>query len=245
MPGTDARPVLECLGLITARRGSRGLPDKHLRPLGGRPLVAWTFDAALGSRMLTRLVLSTDDDRIIALAEAAGIEVPFHRPASLAADETPHLDVVRHALDWYAADAGAMPRWLVLLQPTSPFRTARDIDDAVARAEKRSAAVVGVCECQEHPARCYRIEAKGLMPFDARWHGARRQDLPPVYRVNGAIYVSRPDQLLQTGQFVPPGALPYLMPVTRSVDIDTEADLAWAEFCLASGRVKPEVGTGS
>jgi CMP-N-acetylneuraminic acid synthetase len=242
-PARRANP--DCLGLVTARQGSRGLPDKHLRLLGGRPLIDWTFDAARASRALTRRMISTDDERLIARAEAAGIEAPFRRPAALAADDTPHLDVVRHALEWYRDHTGALPDFVVLLQPTSPFRTAEDIDRAVALAIERHGPVVGVTECLEHPARCYRIEDGLLEPYDSQLSSRRRQDLPPAYRVNGAIYVSSPQRLFETGLFVPDGTVPFQMPVARSVDIDTEMDLAWAEFCLSSGRVRPEVRTGA
>ena len=228
------------LGLITARKGSRGLPDKHVRLLGGRPLIDWTFEAARASGRLTRTIISTNDDRLVARAVANGIEAPFVRPESLATDDASHFDVVRHALDWYRGETGGWPDAFVLLQPTSPFRTAEDIDNAVDTLERGAPAVVSVCECLEHPGRCYRMDDGRLRPYDGQVAPARRQDLVPAYRVNGAIYAMAPQLLMATRRFVPDETTPLFMPIERSVDIDTERDLDWAEFCWSSGRVQPD-----
>jgi CMP-N-acetylneuraminic acid synthetase len=171
----------------------------------------------------------------VELAVRAGVEVPFRRPPNLATDDASHLDVVRHALDWYRATTGGLPDAVVLLQPTSPFRTGADIDGAVARLRQGARAVVGVAQCREHPDRCYIIEGGHLRPYGVASAAARRQDLPPAYRVNGALYVIEPGHLLDTAQFIPPDAVPYVMPIERSVDIDTEMDLMWAAFCLQFG----------
>lgn len=225
------------LGVITARRGSRGLPDKHLRHLGGRPLIDWTFNAAIASRTLTRVLLSTDDGRLIAPAQHFGIEVPFTRPAELATESARQSGVLRHALAWYEMATGALPAVIVLLQPTSPFRTAADIDAAVAIfTEQAAPAVVGVTEMHDNPALCYRLDEAGALLVDSSVSPeVRRQDYSTVYRVNGAVYVNRPEDLLTGDRFVVPGTRPLVMPQVRSVDIDTETDLQWAEFCLQRG----------
>lgn len=225
------------LGLVTARKGSRGLSDKHLRHLGGRPLIDWTFNAAVASRSLTRVILSTDDDRLIPLAEQFGIEVPFKRPAELATEEAPQAGVVRHALAWYEATTGVLPAAVVLLQPTSPFRTGADIDTAVAMfTEQAAPAVVGVAEPRDHPTLCYHLDHAGALLMDSSvGPEIRRQDHFVTYRINGAVYVNRPEDLLAGDRFVIPGTRPLVMSQERSVDIDTAMDLQWAEFCVQHG----------
>ena len=138
------------LGVITARGGSKRLPGKNIRPLGGKPLIAWTAEAALESRFIKRVLLSTDDPQIAEVVQKWGVEVPFIRPASLAQDDTPHIPVLEHAIHWLKENQGACPDYLFILQPTSPLRTAEDIDSAIEIAiQKNADAVIGVCEVQK------------------------------------------------------------------------------------------------
>ena len=161
---------MEILGLIPARLNSKGIPRKSLAPLAGRPLVEYTFDAARASRALTRIVVSTDDPDVAALARAQGIDVPFMRPSSLAADDTPMLEVMRHAIGWLRQAESYESAVIVLLQPTSPLRRAADIDDAVRRLLDTGADVtVSVVEVPHHfaPESLMVEEGAWLTPLEA------------------------------------------------------------------------------
>jgi CMP-N,N'-diacetyllegionaminic acid synthase len=215
------------LAVIPARGGSKGLPRKNLIPFLGRPLIAWTIEAAKGSRRIDRVILSSDDAEIIETAQGLGCEAPFVRPATLATDEATSLDVVLDAVD-------RTPGYdvVVLLQPTSPLRTAEDIDGVLDLLEGADSAV-SVTDATDHPFLVYRPGADGrLTAYAEAAPGAslRRQDLPPAWSLNGAVYAARVDWLRRERAFVRPGqTLAWPMPAARSADIDTLADLIEAE----------------
>lgn len=223
------------LALITARGGSKGLPGKNIRTLAGKPMIAWSIEAARASGVVDRVVVSTDDAEIARVARDWGAEVPFLRPAELAGDNAAHVPVVLHALDWLAGHDGYRPELVLLLQPTSPLRTAVDIRDAVSLYRKnRPQAVVGVCEPSHHPWLIKTEDEEGwLKDFVVKPAGyLPRQKLPNVYAVNGALYLISVEALRELETFTPPHTLPLVMPAERSVDIDTEHDLRLAEFLL-------------
>lgn len=217
------------LALVPARGGSKGLPRKNITPLGNKPLIAWTIEAALASAYIDRVVLSSEDDEIIQIAQAWGCEVPFIRPDELAHDETPGIAPVLHALS-------LLPGYdfLVLLQPTSPFRSAADIDACVELCAQGALSSVSVKEAASNPHWLYEVsENKRLLPFLSGGGAiARRQDLPPLVEPNGAVYVALTDWLLSTQTFFTEETVAYAMSPERSVDIDTGFDLALAEFLL-------------
>jgi len=223
------------IGLIPARGGSRGLPRKNILPLCGKPLVGYSIEAAKEAACIDRILVSTEDAEIAEVSGCLGAEV-IPRPRGLAGDKTPTIDVVIHALDLLGE--GSVPDLLVLLQPTSPLRTSRDIDAAVDLF-RRSACdmVVSVCEPRHPPKWCFTVEGGYLAPlFGGDTGAARRQDLPRVLCPNGAIYIARPEVLRGTGDFFTSRTIPYLMPVERSIDIDTELDLLIAGFLLERDR---------
>ena len=223
------------IGLITARGGSKGLPGKNLAPLAGRPLICWTIEAALDSLGLGHVIVSTDDREIARISQDAGADVPFFRPAELAEDDSPHILAVDHAIRWLVEHRGSCPEYVMLLQPTSPLRTADDIDASIDLALERGAdAVVSVCEAKQHPAKTYGIGPdRTLTPFvSSDMPNKRRQDLPPAFTENGAIYLNRCASLDQDRSFIPPGTVPYVMPASRSLDIDSEWDLFLADLVL-------------
>lgn len=210
------------LALVVARGGSKGLPRKNVMVAGGRPLIAWTIAAAQAAREVDRVVLSSDDEEIMEVARMWGCDVPFKRPADLATDEATSMDVVRHALT-------ALPGYdyVALLQPTSPLRTAADIDAAYDLMRTRQApSCVSVSEVEQSPYWMYRVsENDRLVGLLSPLKGvSRRQDLPVVYALNGAIYLARVDWLLAQGSFVGEGTIGYQMPRDRSIDIDTADD---------------------
>ncbi len=219
------------LGLVPARGGSRGLPGKNLAPLGGRPLIAWTAEAAAGSSYLDRTVLSSDDEAILAAGREAGLEVPFVRPPELARDDTPAMDVVLHALD----AVGERFDLLVLLQPTSPLRVAADIDACVERVAAGAPCCVSVTEPGHSPAWMFTLGEGGAMRrlIPELAIPARRQELPSVYALNGAVYAAETSWLRRERSFLAEGTVGYPMPPERSVDLDDDLDLALLEVLVA------------
>ncbi|MBC7505786.1 MAG: acylneuraminate cytidylyltransferase family protein [Sandarakinorhabdus sp.] len=219
---------MSVLALIPARGGSKGIPRKNITPIAGRPLIAWTITAALAARV-DAVMVSTDDEEIAEIARAAGAIVPFLRPAELARDATPGLDPVLHALD-------GLPGYdsVVLLQPTSPLRGAADIDAALAlKAATGAASVVSVTEPATHPYWVYSLDADGRMaPLIDAAKGARRQDLPVVHALNGAMYLADAGWLRAGRRFVDADTRAFVMPPERSVDIDTPFDWLIAEALL-------------
>lgn len=225
--------ALSVLALVPARGGSKGISRKNIHALAGRPLLAWTLDAARASRYIDRAVLSSEDEEIMQVARDLGCEVPFRRPMELARDETPGIDPVLHAIT-------LLPGYdlIVLLQPTSPLRIAADIDACLERLVATGApACVSVREAVDHPYWCYGSDAQGrLHPFVTPSEGAytRRQQLPRALAVNGAVYVARTNWLVSSRDFLTTETVGLEMPISRSLDIDTQADLAAAESSLAA-----------
>ena len=223
------------IGLITARGGSKAIPRKNIKLLAGKPLIAWTIQAALASRSLDRVIVSTDDPEIAQVTQEWGAEVPFMRPPELAQDDSPHRDVVIHALRWLESQPAPPPDYILLLQPTSPLRTAEDINRAVTLAvEKDADAVVSVCPTPHHPYLSKQIAPDGkLLDFIERPEGyLARQALPPVYSLNGAIYLLRRNILLEREDWYTDHTYAYIMPPERSIDIDSPWDLHLAELIL-------------
>ncbi|RAU23550.1 acylneuraminate cytidylyltransferase [Paramagnetospirillum kuznetsovii] len=217
------------LAVITARGGSKGLPGKNIRPLAGKPLIAWTVAAAKAARHVDRVVITSDDPAIIAAATEAGAEAPFVRPAELARDDTPSMPVLFHALDSLDESFDLV----VLLQPTSPLRTGADIDACLdLMLAKDAPAAIGVIEPAKPPFWMFRMDDAGrlvpLMPNPA----TRRQDLPQVWAANGAVFAADVDWLRKSGNFVTDETVGYAMPVERSIDIDSLLDFRVAELLL-------------
>lgn len=217
------------LAVIAARGGSKGLPGKNLLPFRGAPLIAWTIRAAQAAPAIDRLILSSDDPGIIETARALGCEAPFRRAPELASDIAASIDVLLDAAD-------RVPGYdiVVLLQPTSPLRTAGDIEATLTvMVETGAPGAVSVSEAPCHPYLIFRRDAAGrLSPFvekpaDMGW---RRQDLPPAWRVNGAVYAADLAWLRAERSLCKAGeTAAYEMPVERSIDIDTLEDLQAAE----------------
>ena len=224
------------LALIPARGGSKRLHSKNLRGLGGVPLVSWSIRAARASAVVETTCVSTDDPEIARVAADDGAEVPFLRPAELATDTASSFEVAVHAIEHYRIVAGKEYDYLMLLQPTSPFRTSADIDAAFGLLESRGAEnVVSVCMAEHHPLWCNTLpkdlSLANFLSDDLK--NRRSQDLPTYYRLNGAIYLCLVERLLLEKTFIfSRASYAYVMPRERSVDIDTEMDLAFAEFLL-------------
>lgn len=220
---------MSVLALICARGGSKGIPGKNVRSIAGKPLIAWTVEAALRSHRVDSVVVSTDDDQIAEVARRHGAQTPFIRPGHLALDETPSIDVVLHALQ-------ALPGFksVLLLQPTSPLRDTDDIDSCLKFAEDRSLkSVVSVTAADCHPHWTYSIDsAAKIHSFVKDAPAARRQDLPAAYVLNGAMYFAEATWLRDSGSFLGPDTHALIMPHEKSVDIDTPLDWRFAEMLL-------------
>lgn len=232
---------MKILALVPARGGSKRLPGKNTKLLAGKPLIAWTIQAALASGVCVDVLVSTDSEDIGAVATQYGALVPWLRPAELATDTSTSVDMAIHALDAYEEAHGTVDG-LLLLQPTSPLRTAESIRSSVEIfiAGEGARAVVGVTSACVHPAWCFNMEGDHIHPY-LGWEvlGQRSQDLKPAYMLNGAIYLVSPAQLRAGRSFVPQNARPLFMGAEESIDIDTAID--WQ---LASATVTAEVLKG-
>lgn len=228
------RPIPRVLAIVPARGGSLGLPRKNLLTVGGIPLVARAILAARECPHVGSCVLTTDDPEIRAIGIAFGADI-IERPCDLAGDSTTSQAVVRHVLESLAT-AGRLPEYFVLLQPTSPLRTAAHVTACIEAFFKSDAqSAIGVTEAKENPFKSF-IEMNGsLQPlFDVEKLHAPRQALPRVYSQNGAIYLTGSTAFLRSNSFFIPSVMPFVMDAEASIDIDTALDLRIAE-CLISG----------
>jgi CMP-N-acetylneuraminic acid synthetase len=220
------------LGLVPARGGSKGVPNKNLRPLVGHTLLEYVHAAAAASGVVDRLVLSTDSEDIAAAGRRAGLDVPFMRPAALAQDDTPMLPVITHALDTLAA-TGWLPEIVVLLQPTSPLRRAEHVRAAVDELRRTGAdSVVTVIEIPRHlsPDYVMRVEDGRLRPFLPE--GARvtrRQDARPAYSREGTVYACWRSTIERHGSIYGDDCRPLVIEARDSLSIDSPEDWAEAE----------------
>jgi len=234
---------MNVLGLIPARGGSKGIPGKNIVALAGKPLLAWTCEAARASRSLSRVVLSTDDPKIAEVGRTCGVEVPFLRPVELARDDTPSVDVALHALQWLSAREDWQADVVVLLQPTSPLRSPQHIEAALAMLECTGAdTVVSVVEVPHnfHPWSVMKPNGIWLEDFMLPPKGTdrfRRQNLPRLYARNGpAVLVTRAITIQTERSFYGKRVAGYVMDRWTSLDIDDREDLELAEFWLAKTR---------
>lgn len=226
------------LALVVARGGSKSVPRKNLALVAGKPLIAWTVEAALACPEAGRVVMSTDDPEIAEVARTLGAETPFARPADLARDDTPTMPVVMHALEALHAEAFD-PDWVVLLQPTSPLRTADDIAAAFRLASERGDSVVSVTPAASHPNLMKRITRDGwLEDYFEHAPVERRQDLEPVYALNGAIYLATRQHLMRAQSFYSDHTYAYVMPPERSIDVDSEWDLHLCDLILKDAHAR-------
>ncbi|TDA66348.1 MAG: acylneuraminate cytidylyltransferase family protein [Chloroflexi bacterium] len=225
------------LAVIPARGGSKGVPRKNIRMVGGKPLIAYTIDAALAVKnRLHRLIVSTDDAEIAAMAQDYGAEVPFMRPVDLGGDKVPMVPVLKHAIQTIEELDGIKLEWVLLLQPTCPFRAPEDILAALelAAAGGCDSVISVVRVLAHHPILMKKIENDRLLPFMIEEiEGTRRQDYnPPAYMRNGSIYLTRRDNLMNNNSIWGKVIRPYIMPEERSVNVDSEMDMKLVEYML-------------
>jgi CMP-N,N'-diacetyllegionaminic acid synthase len=223
------------LAIIPARRGSKGLPGKNIRLLDGLPLIAWTIKTAVASNLFDLIFLSTDSEEYAAIGQAYGASVPWLREPELASDEAPTTRVILEIIE-RLEQQGEKFSAFSLLQPTSPLRTAEDIIKAgTLFLEKQAGSVVGVSPCEHPPQWCNSLPDDGTMHHFVPEHfRVTRQQLEPMFRINGAIYISDVEWFKQHQDFLAPGSFAYVMPMERSIDIDSATDFMLAETIIHS-----------
>lgn len=224
------------IAIIPARSGSKGLPDKNIKELEGKPLIAYSIDAALHSGCFDEIMVSTDSEKYANIAKKYGASVPFLRSKATSTDTATSWDMVQEVLEGYT-NKGKKYDTFCLLQPTSPLRTAEDIKKAYDLYKKKASfAVISVCEAEHSPLWCGHLpdskEFIGFTNFDSM---KRRQDTEKYYRLNGAIYIINIQKFRYDRCFYQEGSFAYIMPQSRSVDIDTELDFKLASVILGGG----------
>ena len=227
----------DVIAVIPARGGSKAIPRKNIVMVSGRPLLAWTIEAARKAGSVSRVIVSTEDTEIAEVARQWGADVPFLRPVELARDDTPGIDPLVHAASWLR-DHGGAPDYVVLLQATSPLRDAGDIDAAVELAAQHDAdAVIAVTPMRHHPFWCKTLEADGRLTEAIATERAytARQDLPPTVAIAGALYLVKTEVLLARGTFFTERTYGYVLPEERALDIDTPWDLHLFEALVRAG----------
>lgn len=228
---------MRVLGLVPARGGSKGVPRKNIRDLCGKPLLQYTAEAALASRRLSEIILSTEDEEIAEVGQRCGLRVPFMRPAELAKDDTPTLPVVQHALRWMES-VGKRFDAVCLLQPTNPLRRVEDIDGCIELMERSDAdAVVTVLPVppEYNPHWVYFCDEAGLLSLSTGETQPipRRQELPPAYHREGSVYVTRRNVVLEENSLYGGRVAGYLLDPKQSINIDGPADWRRAEALMA------------
>ena len=220
------------LGVITARGGSKGIPGKNIKDLGGKPLIAWTILAAKNSQFLDYFLVSTDDAEIAEVSKKYDAPVPFMRPAELATDSAKSVPVVQHAVNWLKDNGGREFDYVMILQPTSPFRTAEDIDASIEKIVDTGAdSVMGMKKLVDFsPAKLKILDGDRILPFlEDEWReSAARSELRDLYKRNCAIYLTK-TELIMVGDLFGRDSRAYVMPEERSVDINTPFDFELAE----------------
>jgi len=218
------------LAVITARAGSKRLPNKNILDLAGKPLIVWTIDEAKKSKYIDRLIVNTDSQQIAEISKQYGAEVPFMRPQELANDNADSISVLKHTIDFFNQEFD----YILLLQPTSPLRNVEDIDNAIELLNEKTKAVISVCETQHSPL------WSNTLPNDLSMENfirpeiknLRSQDLPKYYRLNGAVYIAEIKYFMGNNGFIGNKTKAFIMSQQNSVDIDTELDFKLCEILI-------------
>lgn len=230
--------IVKILGFIPARAGSRRVLNKNILPLSGKPLIAYTIEAAQKSKYINRIIVSTDSEKIAAVAREYDAEVPFMRPVSISGPDSTEMEFFDHALDWLAKNECYEPDLIVLLYPTSPFRKPESIDKAVEEIIKHPEAdsLRSIRKCSEHPYKMWVVKNGYLSPFvkekDSNTHTLAYHLLPKVYIQNASIYITKPSTLKNkrssTGNII----IPFIMDEIESIDINNPLDFKLAEMIM-------------
>lgn len=222
------------LAIIPARGGSKGIPRKNIKMLNEKPLIAYTIEEAKKSIYIDRVIVSTEDSEIAQISKQFGAEIPYLRSEELARDNSPTIDCVIDMVKWLNENENYMPDYVCLLQCTSPLRTNKDIDGTIEKALNfNSDGSISVCEAEVNPYWTNIFKEDILEYFiDEGKKITRRQDLPNIYRINGAVYVIKTNILLEKKTFETDNMSGYIMSIQKSIDIDSEMDFKFAELIM-------------
>jgi len=225
----------QILAIIPARGGSKGLPHKNIKDLYGKPLIAWSIEAAVKSKYIDRVIVSTDDEEIAQVAQKFGAEIPFMRPEELASDDSKTMDVVLHCINYFE-ETGEKNDIIVLLEPTSPLRETLDVDEAIENLVETqdSESIVGISRVENtHPAFLVKLENKFLRPYlFNEFKILRRQEIDELYFYEGSLYISYADSLKNRKNFYHEKALGYIVPKWKSFEVDDITDFKIIEALL-------------
>lgn len=241
---SDASETKEVLGLIGIRSGSKGLPDKNIKQLGHRPLVGWIIKAALASKSITRLIVSTDSQVYADIATKCGADVPFIRPASLAQDNSPEYDYVKHSLDWLEKNESYRPEFIVRLMATSPLQSPEEIDILIniLNEDLSADSAVTIAEARQHPMKALKLvnDADGKKKL-VSYFGESGREVTPIARQSyepayfrSNIIACRTDVVYRTNSLTGDKVRFHIVPQHKSIDIDSELDFELAELLLKS-----------
>jgi CMP-N,N'-diacetyllegionaminic acid synthase len=224
------------LAIIPARGGSKGLPGKNIKLLNGKPLIAYSIEAALASKNVTRVIVSTDDEQIATLATKYGAECPFMRPIELASDTSKAIDTYKYTLERLEKEEHISIAEFIVLQPTSPLRTAQDIDNSIELFHTKNAdSVISFCP-EHHPIKWHKyIDENGKFERIFEDKIGNRQEERATYFPNGAIYVFK-RQIIETEKYYTENSYAYIMDRKHSTDIDTIDDFEYADFIMRYGN---------
>lgn len=229
---------MEILSFIPARSGSKRIPNKNIKKLNGKPLICYTIEASLNSKLSNRTVVSTDSQKIASVSRQFGAETPFLRPKAISGTNSTEMEFFEHALTWFKENENWEPDLIVLLYPTSPFRKSCTIDKAIEKIKqhKNADSLRSIKKCAEHPYKMWKINNDLLKPFvnsaKKNMHTLSYQLLPEVYIQNASIYITKPSTIWQkkspTGDII----IPFIMAEIESVDVNNQIDFDFAEFLL-------------
>ena len=230
--------MLKILGLIPARSGSKRIKNKNIRLLGKKPLVAYTIEAAKKSKMINRVIMTTNSKKIAAVGHRYGAETPFLRPEALSQNDSTEFEYHEHAINWLKNNENYQPDLIVNLYPTTPFRKSETIDKAIRSilGHPEVDSLRSVTICSEHPYKMWQLEGKYLKPFfsseSQNTHTLSYHLLPKVYIQNASIYIIKPKTLLKYHNTVGEKVLAFMMDQDESVDVNFEIDFTIAEILL-------------
>ena len=225
------------ISIIPARGGSKGLPRKNILPLGGKPLIAWAIEIALGSKYIDRCIVSTDDKEIADIAEKYGAEIPFMRPKNFATAEATGNSVIKHAL-LHLQDLNQFYDYVVLLEPTSPLTESSDVDTALEKLKNNRDSADSITSVSKveyaHPVYDTRINEKGLIsPYIGKsFKSYRRQDIEDLYYIDGSLYISDSNSFIEKESFFHEKTMPYIVPQWKSFEVDSKIDLICIEAII-------------
>lgn len=232
------------LAIILARGGSKRVPGKNIRPVFGKPLIAWSIEAAKKSKYIDRIIISTDDNKIAQVAKKFGAEAPFIRPPVFSSDTATSVSAILHTLNWIKKNENKKYDLFILLQPTSPLRTSQQLDESLENIADNNKAytLISVTKVNQTPFWMKTINKQGFiedfLKDEKSGASTRSQDLPTIYIPNGAIYIAKTNIFLKSNQLYTEKTIPFIMDRVYSADIDEEADFDFAEamFQLISSR---------